>query len=163
MEKYSKITKKVEKDLDKILEFIVNDLRIDIMINFRSRLYPEYRCLFNTIAFRKHKVSPSSMAQYYRNRGLHYSHDKYLHSLGKFESYCYSYPELKNYLNLFFKESTPKEKKIVVIDKSDLTEVQKLVSDLTQQQSDELIEMITLRKKSWDWKMKNNYEIIESC
>ena len=163
MEKYSKITKKAEKDLDKILEFIVNDLDINILINFRSRLYPEYRSLLNTIAFRKHKVSPSSMAQYYRDRGLHYAHDQYLYSLGKFDLYCTSYPELKNYLNLFFKESTPKEKKIVVIDKSDLTEVQKLVSYLTQQQSDELIEMITLRKKSWAWKMKNEYEIIESC
>ena len=159
---YNKINKEIEKDLDGVLDFIVNDLKIDILIKTRNRLYPEYRSLLNTVAFRKHKASPTDMAKYYNNRGLKYSHDKFIHSIGKFETYAYSLPELRNYLNMFFKESTPINKEVVVIDKTDLTPIQKLVSDLTIEESRELSEMIVLRKKSWLWKMKNDYEIIES-
>ena len=160
--KYNKITDKIEKDLQKALDFIIKDLDIDILVNYRSRLYPEYRSLLNIIAFRKHKVSPSEMARFYTTRGLKYSHDKYLHSIGKFDSYAHGLPELKHYLNMFFKESTPIDKEIVVIDKTDLTPIQKLVSDLSIEEDKELFEMIQLRKNSWGWKMKNNYEIIES-
>tara|TARA_R110000796_G_scaffold53770_2_gene126095 strand:+ start:135 stop:623 length:489 start_codon:yes stop_codon:yes gene_type:complete len=160
--KYNKINKEIEKDLDGVLDFIVNNLNINILINFRSRLYPEYRCLLNNIAFRKHKVSPSEMAKFYNKRGLRYSHDKYMKSIGKFDSYAYDFPELKHYLNMFFKESTPIDKEVVVIDKTDLTPIQKLVSDLTIEESRELSEMIELRKKSWLWKSKNNYEVINS-
>tara|TARA_R110001606_G_scaffold57787_6_gene139113 strand:- start:245 stop:733 length:489 start_codon:yes stop_codon:yes gene_type:complete len=160
--KYNLITEDIEKDLEKALNFIVNDLNINILINFRSRLYPEYRCLLNNIAFRKHKVSPSEMAKFYTNRGLKYSHDKYMKSIGNFDSYAHGLPELKSYLNMFFKESIPINKEVIVIDKANLTPIQKLVSNLTNEQTIELIEMIDLRKKSWNWKMKNNYEIIES-
>ena len=160
--KYNKISNEIENDLEEVLNFIVNDLNIDILINWRSRLYPEYRSLLNIIAFRKHKVSPSEMARFYTKRGLKYSHDKYLHSIGKFDSYTHSLPELKNYLNMFFKESTPMDKEIIVIDKSELTPIQRLVSNLTIEENIELTEMIELRKKSWLWKSKNNYEIINS-
>ena len=160
--KYNKINKEIEKDLEEVLNFIVNDLNIDILVNWRSRLYPEYRSLLNIIAFRKHKVSPSEMARFYTSRGLKYSHDKYLHSIGKFDSYTHSLPELKHYLNMFFKESTPMDKEIIVIDKSELTPIQRLVSNLTIEENRELTEMIELRKKSWKWKSKNNYEVINS-
>jgi hypothetical protein len=170
--KYNKITKEIEKELEGVLNFIINDLNINILVNWRSRLYPEYRSLLNIVAFRKHKVSPSEMARFYTKRGLKYSHDKYLHSVGKFDTYAFDLPELKNYLYLFFKDATPMDKEIVVIEKQykylqtkgqiEITPIQQLVSDLTVEETKELSEMIELRKKSWSWKSQDRCEIIES-
>lgn len=162
MKKYSKITNEIEIDLDKALKFIVEDLNINILNNFRCRLYPEYRSLLNTIAFRKHKLSPSAMALFYTKRGLKYKHDTYLHSLANFNTYSYDLPELKNYLSLFFKESSI-NKETVFIKSGKLSEIQESVSDLTESQEVELLEMIELRKKSWAWKNKDTVTIIEGC
>tara|TARA_R110000822_G_scaffold71692_1_gene172665 strand:- start:169 stop:657 length:489 start_codon:yes stop_codon:yes gene_type:complete len=160
--KYNKINKGIENELQEVLNFIVHDLRVNILTDWRDRMYPEYRSLLNTIAFRKHKLSPSEMAKFYKNRGLKYTTYSYMHSVRRFDDYSFNLPELKYYLNMFFKESTPADKKIVIIDKSALTPIQRLVSDLTSKENTELTEMIELRKKSWKWKSKNNYEVINS-
>ena len=47
----------------------------------------------------------------------------------------------------------------VIIDKRKLTPIQKLVSNLTPEQDKELTELITLRKKSWEWKSKDKITI----
>lgn len=156
---YSKITPKIKKDLDKISDFIINELRLNIFSLSRNKLYPEYRSLFNSIVFRKYKISPSDVSRYYEEKGLKYAHDKYLYSIGKFEQYCTTYPELKSYLNLFFKETINDESNIVYLRKNDLTPIQKLVTDLTDAQEKELIELITLRKKSWEWKSKDTLKL----
>lgn len=49
--------------------------------------------------------------------------------------------------------------KKVIIDKRDFTPIQKLVDGLTFEQEQELIELITLRKKSWEWKNKDKVKI----
>ena len=68
--KYNKLNATIEEDLEIVLKFIIHELNIDILINWRSRLYPEYRSLLNIIAFRKHKVSPSEMAKFYKKKRL---------------------------------------------------------------------------------------------
>ena len=159
--KYNKITPEIEKDLDEIADFIVNELKINIFIKCRNRLYPEYRSLFNNIATRKHKISPISISSYYKKRGFSSNYSSVHHSLGKLDGYCRELPELRTYLNMFFKD-VEIEKEIIYLENKNLTPIQNLVSELTEEQEKELIEMITLRKKSWAWKTKDNYEIIES-
>ena len=159
--KYNRMTPEIKKDLDNAFKFVIEDIGINVFNNFRNRLYPEYRSLLNTYAFRKHVLGPVAMSRYYIDNGLKMSHDKVKHSISKFDTYCYSLPELKNYLYKLFPESNKdfcknKEVKTMVIDKRDLTPIQLLVNDLTEEQEKDLIELITIRKKSWEWKTQNN-------
>ena len=157
--KYNTLNATIEEDLEIVLNFIIHELNINILNKWRSRLYPEYRSLLNIIAFRKHKLSPSEMPKFYKKKGLKYSHSRYLHSIGKFETYCSYLPELKNYLYMFFKDSTPQNKEVIVINKSELTPIQEMVSGLNSKENDELIELINLKKKSWLWKNKDKVKI----
>lgn len=160
--RYRKITPEIKEDLDKVSDFIINDIGINVFKNFRNKLYPEYRSLLNSYALRKHILSPSCLARYYVENGLKMSHDKIFYSISKFDNYCVDLPELKNYLHNLFPESNKDlgtKVKTLVIDKRELTPIQKLVSDLKLHEEQELIELITLRKKSWEWKNKDTVKI----
>lgn len=155
---YNAMTKEVEKELNMIMDFIINDLNINILDKCRNRLYPEYRSLFNTIAMRKYKIKPTQLARFFTKRGLKYSHDKVLHSFSKFEEYSANLPELKTYFGMFFKEAI-KNKETVFIRKNKLTPLQELTSNLTPEQEAEIYEMVNLRIKSWSWKSRDKITV----
>lgn len=160
--KYKKLNSKIEKDLQYILDYVVNEIGINVTVKCRNRLYPEYRSLINTIAFRKYILSPSEMCRFWAKNGLKIKHDNILYSVSKFDVYSSGLPELNYYLNKFFPEATEvKEKKVELIDNKNLSELQNLVAKIPKYRQDEIKELVELRIKSWSWKSKDNVKVYE--
>ena len=57
------------------------------------------------------------------------------------------------------KNNKTNKNKLVYID--ELTPLQKLVTNLKPSEEKELIELITLRKKSWEWKSKDSLKVYQ--
>jgi hypothetical protein len=163
-----RITERKKKQLEILYQKLKTAHDVDVSTPRRNNLLIEYRSLFNTICKRTYKVGPTDIARFYNSKGLKMTSPSVINSLSKFKIYANDMPEL---LDIFF-DLSPSAKKYrdYQIDRkyiynTSLTPIQELVSDLTFNQEQELIEMITLRKKSWAWKSKpaaNNYEIINS-
>ena len=160
---FPKITpRKIIKSIE-LYQYFKDELDIDIMINRRKCLLTEYRSLFNFILLRKYRIGYSGIAQFYRSQGwLTMSHATIMNSVNMFKIYAKDMPEL---YDLFF-ELHPSAKKnkefnlsVRYIYNKDLTEIQKEVTGLTHSQEKELLEIITLRKKSWLWKNNNETKI----
>ena len=158
--KYKKITPEIEKELQKIYDYIVNDIGIDVSVKWRNRLYPEYRSLLNAIAFRKYIISPTEMARFWGRNGLNIKHDNVIFSTSKFEGYALDLPELKYYFYKFFPEAKEeRDKEIELIDSKNLTELQNLVAKIPKDKEHEIKNLIDLRIKSWQWKSKDTLKV----
>jgi hypothetical protein len=161
-------TPRKQKQLETLYLRIKKDFEIDISVNRRNELLPEYRSLFNSICYRTYKVGHTDISRFYQSKGKHMSSSNIINSLAKFKIYAKDMPELLDIFFLFspsIKKHRDYNMSRKYIYKTKLNEIQELVSNITFEQEKELIEMITLRKKSWAWKSKpaaNNYEIINS-
>jgi hypothetical protein len=155
---------KIDK-VEALYKLFKEELDIDIINRSRHIELIEHRSLFNTILRRKYKISLSCIAGYYRSKGWDkMTHATVLHSTNKFKKYAKKEPDL---LDTYFELHPAAKRKrdydihTKYIYKQSLKPIQKLVSDLTEEQEKELIELITLRKKSWLWKSKDKITVYE--
>lgn len=160
------ITSKLIKEL---VEEITN---IDLTTKKRYRNIVQYRF----VAFKLSKELTFDSLSYI---GKLYGkdHATVLHGINKFKSLENQY-DFKDAKKLYdrcydilvpipkkFKEKTfsikkpEKEYQKIIINKKELTPIQKLVENLTPSQEEELTELITLRKKSWEWKNKDSLKL----
>jgi len=160
------LTEFQKNNLDRVYNYLLHEKNIDISINRRVTDIVEYRSLFNTICNKKYKVGSSMIARYYQSKGKSMTHASVIHSIDKFKTYKEYVPDLTeiyNELNMLYFTKKFNNVEVKYVHTKKLTKVQKSVSDLTEDQQIELLEMIELRKKSWAWKNKDRITIIEGC
>lgn len=156
------ITDKQIKEGNNLREYILKNYNIDVISRTREGLYPAYRTLFNTILFRKYKFTKSQIAYYYRAVGWESkSHATVLCSLGNFKRYKEEYPEIyKAFIELYPPAKQAKKKREFLKYKlENQNDLQKIVSTIPKEKHQEIIELINLRVKSWEWKNKDNVKI----
>lgn len=156
---FTSIVKK--KHAEKLYNYFLNELEIDVAEKRRNFLIPEYRSLFNTILTRKHKFRVCEIQRFYKEKGSTFVHHSVLNSLSKFKMYSDQLPELK----MVFDELFPIKKKettVIKLDRRELTPLQKLVDNLPLEREKEIEEMIKLRMKSWEWKSRDRVKVFES-
>jgi len=160
------LTENQKTNLDEIYNYLLNKKHIDIATESSETIFVEYRSLFNKICFKKYNIGTTLIARYYNSLGKTMKHSVVWHSIQNFKIYSKSVPEiLDTYFELHPSARNRKNSGIELkyIYNTKLTKIQKSVSNLTEDQQIELLEMIELRKKSWAWKNKDRITIIEGC
>lgn len=150
MNKEVSLTKRQEKQLDLLYKRLKKDYEVDIMLNTRKGELVRYRSIFNTIAVRLYNVQYCTLSRYYKSKNKNFSSGSIGNSVSSFKRFCFDFPEI----DTAFKKLAPELNKVKpkIREYKDLTPIQKLVTGLTKEEENELIEMIELRKKSWLWK-----------
>lgn len=165
--KYSKEDKERDlqirlKELDRLFNYFKTEVDVDLLSLRKTDFVVKYRSLFNILAMKKLKLRKCQITKFYAEKGRRFSSSDLRHSEKMFKIYKVNYPEVKElYLELYNKRVN-RRKAVIKIDNRELKPIQKLVDNLTPQQEDELIELITLRKKSWEWKNKDLVKIYTS-
>ena len=147
-EKLTVRNKKIMNDLIKHFETV---LKVDILEKSRYGIITSYRALFNSVLHRRHQIKYPEIAEFYKTKGITFDRGTIRNSVSKFNVYSSDHPELFE----VFKELTQFNKRKKDNNIIELTPIQDLVSNLTDEENLELIELITLRKQSWNWKSKN--------
>lgn len=160
------ITKSGVNKLENLYIKLQKEHGIDIANRSRKRTYIEFRSIFNTVAFKTYLIGHSDICRFYESKGFKLVPASVLHSIDMFKVY---YTDKRELLDIFF-DISPTAKKLFeyrntykyVYMNHRLTNIQKLVSNLTEHQVEELTEMIELKKKSWGWKSLDKCEEIVS-
>lgn len=159
--KYNTTSLAKKKHAEKLYNYFLNELEIDVAEKRRNFLIPEYRSLFNTILTRKHKFRLCEIQRFYKEKGSRFVHNSVLNSLSKFKQYSKELPELDFIFNELF-PIKKKESTIIKLDRRELTPLQKLVDNLPKERQDEIFELISLRIKSWEWKSRDRVKVYSS-
>jgi predicted RNase H-like nuclease len=128
--------------------------------------------------------------EFYADKGVKRDRSSIYHSVSKVDIYYLNYKEFRMFYDSYFddkKEDYLDEKDVKIeaevlkntstrLSKEDYIELQnyrtrditqkdlldKLIESLPEDKRSDIYDMVNLRVKSWDWKSKNEYEIIES-
>lgn len=155
------ITKSKHKEINDTYNYFKNELGVDVVVNNSKSSLPKYRSVFNYILHEKTGVMIQDIVRFYQSKGWDKMNNSTISSsIEKLDTYLETTPELNKILDIFINPNKDVKEEIKPTNYiHGLSDIQKLVSNLTEDQEKELIELITLRKKSWLWKNKDNVKI----
>ena len=154
-----------------IKEYIENLTDRDLALKSRKRELVNSRIVAFKLAKTFTKDSLSKMATLYNKKDhVTVSYNvKQFHILkddNEFEEYYDIYDHCFNHF-IEVSDSKIKPRKVVRVNKKanelKLNDAQKLLSDIPNYRMQEMIDMITLRQKSWEWKSKDSTKIYTAC
>ena len=181
----------MSKNCLEISQRIIEMTGVNIFNNTRKQEFVQLRALACYMFREKMNMRWRNISEFFEKNGKYLDHSTAIHLVNMYPIYAKHKPELKeiescfvfddnenydeidrvNYLknkieklnrSIFKLKGQVKElKKRPVYDPDDI-EMLKLFSDVPADKVDELLERITLLKKSWAWKSKDKCQIIES-
>ena len=150
--------------------------KIDIFNNTRKKEYVELRALVCYTLREDLKLGYQNIANYFNSQGKSMKHCNVIHLVKMYPIYRKYNKNLESLEGSFsFPSSIEKNEKLIL--KDELSNIQnkynklkneldnpiiKMLYDIPENKWGEVQERIQLLKNSWGWKMKNDYEIIES-
>lgn len=152
-----RISERNEKIMNDLCKHFEDVLDIKVLTKSRYGIYTTYRSLFNTILHKRHQIKYPEISEFYKTKNLKFDRGTIRNSVCKFSVYSNDFPELYE----IFKDLTKVKGSGEIENKIKLTPLQELVSNLTTEQEQDLKELITLRKKSWEWKSNDKITIYE--
>eukprot|EP00919_Chromeraceae_sp_WS-2016_P071024 GHVR01168268.1.p1 GENE.GHVR01168268.1~~GHVR01168268.1.p1 ORF type:complete len:165 (+),score=17.71 GHVR01168268.1:273-767(+) len=162
----NRLSKKDKNIFLELSNYFKKEFNIDVMSRTRGELMPNYRSLFNMILLRRYKMGCYKIASLYRFYGWESKHHAtILNSFSKFKKYKNKTPEISNHFyELYPKAKQDKERYeyLKALAEQNSTPIQKAVTNLKDNEANELLEMINLRKKSWEWKNKDKTKVYTS-
>lgn len=160
MNKKTKTTNSLKKEINELFNFISNYLDVDLLEKTRKTEVVEARSLFNYILNKKYRVKVCNIVRFYKSKNRKIDHVTIIHSINKFKIYKDTSVFIEElYENIVGLSNV--RKKIINLENIELTGIQKMVSNLPKHQETELMEVINLKKKSWEWKNKDNLKIYQ--
>ena len=135
------------------------------------------RCLFYKILNELNDMNDRMIAEFLEAKGRKTNRVSIYQALTKVETYYASFKRFRQFYDVYFSDQKElgikrdKRKKIAFketikeIDtrqsKIGMDALDVLISNIQFDKRPEILELVTLRVKSWEWKAKNEYEIIE--
>jgi len=149
---------------------------IDINSTSRETKIMYSRTLFYKILKDVNFMNDRMIADWFKSRGVKRNRASIFQALSKVNIYYKSFKLFRDYYDVYFKDKAKerltlektqkkalKESKFNVhqnILKGKLDRLDVLINDLPIDKRSEIYELVNLRVKSWNWKTKDNYEII---
>ena len=182
----------MNKDYLKISERIIEMTGVDIFQNTRKREYVELRALACYIFRKKMNMRWTSIANFFTSMGKKTDHASVIHLVKMYPIYkksneelselesCFQFKSKLNYDEIdqvhFLQNQYRKIKKENLQLEEEIKEIKlnsknysdeqhnllMLFDGLSKDRIDEIIERISLLKKSWSWKSKDKCQVIES-
>lgn len=139
-------------------------------LDSRSRVVKEatLKALFWKILMDFNYMNDRNISEWYKDRGVSRNRSSIHISMGKIDMYYSNYEFFRDVYHAYYNEqpnSRSKKEKVNNVLKS-YNEHQKdklndLIDSLPADKRGEIYELVNLRVKSWGWKSKNEYEVIE--
>ena len=127
----------------------------------------EYRQLFQTILKNKLKLSYRSICEFTEHKGYPVTHASVINNVKRTtETNYYAYPYIANIYDYYFndkskqredKEQDKRYYQRINYGKND--KLWELVRNIPEDKEQEVIDLVNLRIKSWDWKTKDNCRV----
>ena len=144
------------EDIKELIEKFTN---LDLETKSRERKYVDARIIAYKLTRDLTNSTYNSIGNLYKK-----NHASIIHGVKKFDI-LKNQLDFKKYMEIYerclsilleLKYEPTETKRVKFIYDKELTPIQRLVGDLTEEQEKELIELITIRKKSWEWKTQEN-------
>lgn len=124
------------------------------------------RALHYEVLRKFNHMNDRMIMEFYRKRfQVKKNRSAILQSAKNLDVYYTTYPEFASYYDEFFMDRADEKTKEVKKERKETSalreDLQDLLSDVPENKLREIKEMLGLRIKSWDWKIKDEYEIIE--
>ena len=135
------------------------------------------RCLFYKILSELNEMNDRMIAEFLQSKGRKANRASIYHALTKVETYYTSYKRFRRFYDVYFtdqkelgikrKELEKKAFKETIKDidirqkKIGMDALEVFISNIEFERRPEILELVKLRVKSWEWKAKNEYEVIE--
>lgn len=158
-----------------LLKEFKGNFEFDIKSNSRTPKDAYTRCLFYKILKEFNGMNDRMISDFFKAKGSSKNRASIFHSLSKVDVYYTSYKEFRDMYNIYFNDQEekkqPKRKKIAfkepetIVDTSTSLKqydaLDELIYNLKPEHRQDILELVSLRVKSYEWKAKNEYEIIE--
>ena len=170
------------EDIKKIGDSVKEVSGLNIFDNTRRRDYVEMRALVCYVLRKKLRIGLTNIALYFQSEGKTMHHATVIHLVNQYPMYKRynsrlasieeSFEELNNlefnqdsYIrNQYFSYNYDKlqEKYKNLKDNIKTNPILDVLQDIPEDKIDEVIERINILKKSWDWKSKDECQVIEA-
>tara|TARA_R110002072_G_scaffold21460_8_gene76162 strand:- start:581 stop:1075 length:495 start_codon:yes stop_codon:yes gene_type:complete len=143
---------------DKILKEFISLTGFDLHKVGRKPKDAYTRCLLYKVLNDSNDMNDRMITEYFKTKGKKINRVSVFQSLRKVEYYHEKYSDFREMYSLCFSKEIPTPD---VIQKVEMDELDIFISNLAQEKRKEILELVTLRVKSWGWKAKNKCQIIE--
>jgi len=165
------------KSADKLLNKFKELTRFNITSTSRTPENSFLRALSYKILVDLNYMNDRQISEYFESKGIKRQRSSIYHALSKIDSYYLNYSDFRDIYDIYFEDkaeeskvnSEKRAKKLKAIENKVVRSSPKAIPDLLKtlvdgipdERRQEVYEMLNLRVKSWEWKSKNEYEIIE--
>lgn len=147
-------------------------------IDSKSRIVDEVtlKALFWKILVDFNYMNDRNISEWYKDRGVSRNRSSIHIAMSKIDIYYSNYKFFRDVYHMYYSEEPESYKRDYrkrAVQKEKVTKVLKsynehqkdklnhLIDSLPAEKRAEIYELVNLRVKSWDWKAKNEYEVIE--
>ena len=160
MARLRKFNDEVLKMINETAEYIENYYDIDLGDTKKTNELVAIRALFFYIVYEKYNVNDRLISDWLEeNRGLRKNRSTIWFAINKIDEYLINFEYIRDTYDYFMDNgvvhATNLPKSVVLSEK-----IIDAVKDIPPRRVDEIVEVINLRKKSWEWKSKDKCEII---
>ena len=165
-------------DANKILEDFQELSGVDPLILSQKPIDAYFRALLYKVLMEFNYMNDRQIEDFFWTKRIKRTRVAVYHAIRKIDLYYHNYSDFRNVYNIYFDDKIEEFKLLDNKIKSKAEELdnrvkgklpkkendalQLLINSLPLYRRDEVYEMVNLRVKSWNWKSKDKYEVIES-
>ena len=181
---------KINKEYDlhganKLFKEFQSKCNVDILTKSNKIKYATSKALMYKILYHLNDMRDAQIEHFFSTKGVRNTRVAIYKSRHKINDYYEKHPEFKETYDRYFTDKTDlineverkkefgrQRRKSMLLKKNANVDVeakgynhdplQVLINEIPLDKRSEILGLVSLRVKSWEWKMKNDYEIIES-
>tara|TARA_R110001599_G_scaffold338031_1_gene556807 strand:- start:272 stop:766 length:495 start_codon:yes stop_codon:yes gene_type:complete len=116
------------------------------------------RCLFYKILNEINGMNDRMIAEFFEAKGRKTNRVSIYQSLTKVQTYYTGFKRFRQLYDVYFLDQKELD---IKRDERGMDALEVFISNVKFERREEILELVTLRVKSWEWKAQNKYEIIE--
>ena len=116
------------------------------------------RCLFYKILNEINGMNDRMIAEFFEAKGRKTNRVSIYQSLTKVQTYYTGFKRFRQLYDVYFLDQKELD---IKRDERGMDALEVFISNVKFEKRAEILELVTLRVKSWEWKAQNKYEIIE--
>ena len=167
-----------ESAAEELAKRFVEITRLDLTDDSRHEDKAYFRALLYKILHDVNGMNDRMISQWFAEIGVKRNRSSIFHALRKIDIYYENFVKFRDVYDLFFDDKkrqrdridSKKSEKIRLINEridnvkifGERNKMHDLIDTIPKDKQDEIYEIINLRIKSWEWKSRDNCEVIES-